>query len=73
MTTRGFLLGKFLPPHQGHVFLAEFARRHCDSLTILVCSLARDPIPGALRFAWMRELFPDCRVIPFTEDGTGRA
>jgi HTH-type transcriptional repressor of NAD biosynthesis genes len=68
VTTRGFLLGKFLPPHQGHVFLAEFARRHCDSLTILVCSLARDPIPGALRFAWMRELFPDCRVIPFTED-----
>ena len=57
MTTRGFLLGKFLPPHQGHVFLGQFARHHCDRLTILVCSLDRDPIPGALRFAWMQELF----------------
>jgi HTH-type transcriptional regulator, transcriptional repressor of NAD biosynthesis genes len=68
VTTRGFLLGKFLPPHQGHVFLGQFARHHCDELTILVCSLVRDPVPGALRFAWMRELFPDCRVIHLAEE-----
>lgn len=68
MTTRGFLLGKFLPPHQGHVYLGQFARHHCDQLTILVCTLEREPIPGSLRFAWMRELFPDCRVVHLTED-----
>jgi NadR type nicotinamide-nucleotide adenylyltransferase len=66
--TRGFLLGKFLPPHAGHVFLCDFARAYCDELTILVCTLDCDPIPGELRFQWMREMFPDCRVLHLAED-----
>lgn len=65
---RGFLLGKFMPPHAGHQFLCDFARAYCDELTILVCSLEREPIPGALRLDWMRELYPDCRVVGFAED-----
>jgi NadR type nicotinamide-nucleotide adenylyltransferase len=60
--SRGFVLGKFMPPHTGHVFLCDFARKACQSLTILVCSLPDDPIPGELRHRWMRELFPDCDV-----------
>ena len=66
--TRGFLLGKFLPPHNGHVFLCDFAQRYCDELTILVCTLAGDPVPGELRYGWMREMFPDCRVLHLAED-----
>jgi NadR type nicotinamide-nucleotide adenylyltransferase len=62
------LLGKFLPPHQGHVYLAEFARRYVDQLTIVVCTLAREPIPGELRFRWMRELFPFANVVHLTDD-----
>ncbi len=65
---RGFLLGKFLPPHMGHVYLCEFARRYCEALTILVCTLEREPIAGALRLAWMKELFPECRVEWLAED-----
>ena len=61
--TRGFVLGKFMPPHAGHVHLCETARRLVGELTILVCWLPGDPIPGPLRLAWMRQLFPDCRVI----------
>lgn len=61
--TRGFVLGKFMPPHAGHVHLIETARRLVDALTILVCWLPDDPVPGRLRLRWMRELFPDCRVI----------
>ncbi len=61
--TRGFVLGKFMPPHAGHVHLCQTARRLVDKLTILVCWLPDDPIPGPLRLDWMRELFPDCRVI----------
>jgi HTH-type transcriptional repressor of NAD biosynthesis genes len=61
--TNGFVLGKFMPPHAGHVHLCETARRLVDRLTILVCWLPEDPIPGPLRLAWMRELFPSCRVI----------
>ncbi len=61
--TRGFVLGTFMPPHAGHVYLCDFARAYVGELTILVCSLPDDPIPGALRFAWMRELFPSARVV----------
>ncbi len=56
-----------MPPHNGHVFLCDFARNYADHLTILVCSLPDDPVDGKLRFDWMRELFPDCRVIHFSE------
>lgn len=66
--TRGFVLGKFLPPHYGHVFLCDFARRYCGELTILVCTLDGDPISGDLRYGWMREMFPGCRVLHLTED-----
>ena len=56
--TTGLVLGKFLPPHAGHLYLIETALREVDHLTVLVCSLEREPIPGALRFHWMRELAP---------------
>ena len=61
--TRGFVLGKFLPPHGGHVALCRAAEAMCDQLTILVCWLPDDPIPGEQRLHWMRELFPECRVL----------
>lgn len=60
--SRGFVLGKFMPPHAGHVYLGDFASRYVDELTILVCSLPSDPIPGALRVEWMRDMFPKARV-----------
>lgn len=66
--TKGMILGKFLPPHAGHRYLVDFARNYCDDLTILVCTLEREPIEGALRYHWMRRIFPDCRVIHITDD-----
>ena len=62
------ILGKFMPPHLGHVFAVDFARRFADPLTVLVCSLDREPIPGRLRYGWMRELFPTCDVRHVTAD-----
>jgi NadR type nicotinamide-nucleotide adenylyltransferase len=62
------ILGKFMPPHLGHVYLADFARHFCGRLTILVCSIEREPIPGRLRHAWMREMFPDCDVVHVTDE-----
>ena len=66
--TRGLVLGKFLPPHAGHVYLCEFARNYVDELTIVVGTLAREPIAGTTRFAWMRELFPFDRVVHLTDE-----
>ena len=64
----GLILGKFHPPHRGHVLLADFARHYVDRLIILVCSIQSEAIPGRYRFAWMRELFPDCDVIHVTDE-----
>ena len=63
MTKRGFLLGKFMPPHGGHMALIRAARALVDELSVLVCWLPGDPIAGETRLAWMRELLPDCRVL----------
>ncbi|WP_284126396.1 AAA family ATPase [Parerythrobacter aestuarii] len=63
MSKRGFLLGKFMPPHAGHIALIEAARVLVDELTVLVCWLPDDSIPGEQRLAWMRQMFPDCRVV----------
>jgi NadR type nicotinamide-nucleotide adenylyltransferase len=60
---RGFLLGKFMPPHAGHLSLIRAARALVDELTVLVCWLPDDPIAGETRLTWMRELCPDCRIV----------
>lgn len=65
---RGMVLGKFMPPHRGHVYLVEFARRYCDELTVVVGSLAAEPIAGSLRHAWMSELCPSARVVHLTDE-----
>jgi HTH-type transcriptional regulator, transcriptional repressor of NAD biosynthesis genes len=64
----GMVLGKFMPPHRGHVYLVDFARRYADELTVVVATLAREPIPGELRVRWMRELFPGARVVHLTDE-----
>ncbi len=55
----GLIIGKFLPPHQGHLHLIDTARAQVDHLTVLVCTLAREPIPGHLRHAWLTEIYKD--------------
>jgi NadR type nicotinamide-nucleotide adenylyltransferase len=59
----GMLLGKFLPPHYGHVYLGDFARHFVRDLTIVVGTLEREPIPGLLRYQWMKQLFPGVNVV----------
>lgn len=63
MKRRGFLLGKFLPPHEGHRFLVNTALGMTDETTVLVCSTDAETIDGALRFAWMRKMLPGAQVV----------
>lgn len=65
---RGLVLGKFMPPHLGHVYLVDFARAYASDITVVVGTLAREPIPGALRFEWMRELAPSANVVHLTDE-----
>lgn len=64
----GLVLGKFMPPHQGHCYLIDFARHFADSLTVVVGSLAAEPIPGELRYLWMKELFPQVEVLHLQDE-----
>jgi len=60
----GLMIGKFLPPHRGHVFLGRAAENYVDELTILVSVEDGDAIDGALRAQWMRDIFPNAQVFP---------
>jgi HTH-type transcriptional repressor of NAD biosynthesis genes len=64
----GFTLGKFMPPHTGHGLLIAEAARHVDEFTILVCSVMREPIPGLIRYEWMKKLYPHHNVVHVTDE-----
>jgi HTH-type transcriptional regulator, transcriptional repressor of NAD biosynthesis genes len=66
--THGVIIGRFMPPHAGHQYLVDFGRNMCDHLTVLVCTLSAEPIPGELRYRWMQELFPDVHMVHITEE-----
>lgn len=59
----GLIIGKFMPPHAGHVQLFDFAAASCDALTIVVEHIAHEPIDSVLRVQWVQELAPTARVL----------
>jgi NadR type nicotinamide-nucleotide adenylyltransferase len=59
----GLVVGKFMPPHTGHLYLIEAARRQVDRLSVVIFTKTCEPIPGALRAAWLRELVSDLPVL----------
>lgn len=64
----GMILGKFMPLHSGHIYMIEQAMKQCEKLTILVCSLKCQVIPGYMRYTWMKNTFPDANVIHVTDE-----
>ena len=65
---KGFVLGKFLPPHKGHQFLIDSALKQVDELTILVCTIQKESISGVIRYQWMKELYPSSNVKHVTDE-----
>ena len=63
----GVIIGRFMPPHNGHRYLIDFATGTVDTLYVLVCTLPHEPIPGPLRYQWVQDLAPTARVIHITE------
>ena len=62
------ILGKFYPPHRGHLSLISYARERTHKLTVIIGSLKRETIPGELRFRWLRELCPGVEVLHLTDE-----
>ena len=61
--TLGFIVGKFYPPHRGHKYLIETARRQVDEVIVMVAHHRDQTIPGELRRDWLREIHPNCQVM----------
>lgn len=59
---RGIVIGKFYPPHKGHGYLIETAKKKVDELTILICDRKDQAIPATLRKKWLEEIYPDVKV-----------
>ncbi len=62
----GLVLGKFMPPQNGHLYLIDTAASQCTTLHVMVCSDETQPIPGELRYKWLREIYknqPNIRII----------
>lgn len=69
MYQHGSLVGKFLPPTGGHARLIAFARKICESVTVLVDNVHWQDVGAEVRAQWLREHFGDAegltiRAIP---------
>lgn len=56
---RGLVIGKFLPIHQGHVGLINFAAGQCDELIVSMSVATTDAIDPEIRFGWIRDILKD--------------
>ncbi|MBX2897179.1 MAG: AAA family ATPase [Cyclobacteriaceae bacterium] len=63
--TRALVIGKFMPIHNGHVALIEFAATQADEVIVSMSFTPDDPIDPELRFNWIKEIFKNRKnIIP---------
>ncbi|MFK7805801.1 MAG: adenylyltransferase/cytidyltransferase family protein [Anaerolineae bacterium] len=61
---RGLTLGKYAPLHVGHQFVIETALGEVDEVVVLIYdSPAVTDVPLVRRANWIRQIYPDVRVI----------
>ncbi len=53
----GLILGRFIPPHNGHVQLINTALAQCNRVYLALCSLKTDAIAPHMRLFWIEQLF----------------
>ncbi|MBL0743383.1 AAA family ATPase [Chryseolinea lacunae] len=59
---RGLVIGKFMPLHNGHIALINFAAAQCDELIVSMSFTEHDPIDAELRFHWIKATFTDKKI-----------
>lgn len=67
----GFVFGKFMPLHKGHIALIEFALKHCDRLYVVICFTGNEPINYLIRKQWLYQVFentPSVTIVSFSYD-----
>jgi HTH-type transcriptional regulator, transcriptional repressor of NAD biosynthesis genes len=69
----GLVFGKFMPLHNGHLALIDFAASHCDKLYVILCYTAKEPIDGLTRKEWLSKslnAYSNVTLITFPYDET---
>lgn len=61
--TRGLAVGKFWPPHEGHIRLIRQLVAECDRAFVLVCASERQVPSGIERAVWLQAMFPEVEVV----------
>lgn len=46
-----------MPFHKGHAALVDFALKKCNKVIVAVCSSKTEPIPGKVRYAWVKQIY----------------
>lgn len=63
MTSKGLTLGKFAPLHRGHQLVIETGIAQTSQMTVVIYEAPETNIPLPVRSAWIRELYPNVRVL----------
>ncbi|MDF2937005.1 MAG: cytidyltransferase-related domain protein [Paenibacillaceae bacterium] len=63
MKTLGLTLGKFAPLHKGHQYMFETALQEVEELIVVIYDTPVMPVPLHIRAEWIRQLYPQVRVI----------
>jgi HTH-type transcriptional repressor of NAD biosynthesis genes len=57
--TKAFVFGKFMPFHNGHRAMIEYAAEHCDELIVMPCISDKESISGKMRKKWIEQTFKE--------------
>ncbi|EJF36848.1 AAA family ATPase [Actinomyces massiliensis] len=64
----GLVIGKFYPPHAGHLSLIRQALACCERVTVEVLASSAESVSGELRADWLRVCLPSARVVTGVDD-----
>lgn len=67
---RGLVIGKFLPLHNGHISLINFAKERCDELVVFAHKGAEDCIDVTVRLGWLYKVFGGDKSITIETNDT---
>lgn len=65
------VIGKFYPPHAGHLHLIDTARAACERVTVVVMAAACESVPLEQRVTWLRDTYrdtPQVEVVGVSDD-----
>lgn len=63
MYNKAFIVGKFLPPHQGHKMMIDFACSLAREVIVCVEQQKQEPIDVFLRQRWLQQVVPSNAIV----------